>query len=509
MLEKILLKNNVGFIRAEIKDMHDEWELIRDCLIGETAVKLKTTKYLPYPSSVKCDDGTVDNDLYEQYITRANFLNTTRRTIYHLLGEVFIKPPVVEVEDNELIKKLLENATGNGVSLEQCAKNSLKHNIAYAYGCVILLIDEVAPNLTKAQFNAGAWRPRVKNFSPFQIRNFRIENVNGEEKLTLVVLGDETYIYDNDGFETEHVEMLHVMQLIDGKYRYREYRSKNIAGTTISVGNYELYREYYPTDAHGQHLNAIPCFFFGMENNNPYPDVPIMYDLASLNIAHYRNSADYEQTMFIAGQATLVLTGSNSETTYSTDDAKEPTIKMGVNRAILLKNGGTAALLQAKSDTGLFEAMDTKEKQMAALGARFLKTSDVVKTAYQVKVENPAQSTILGNCAANVANAYTDLLKFAHVICGLDPNNVRFELNTDFEYNRVGSEEITTATNCYITGGISFKEWRDVLRRARLASEDDEVVLKEVEKRKAEEAQKAQQQSTGENAGTGNNETIE
>ena len=503
----VLLNNNVGFIRPEIKDMHDEWELIRDCLIGETAVKSKTIKYLPYPSSVKCDDGSIDVDLYDQYITRANFLNTTRRTIYNLLGEVFIKPPVVEVEDNKLIKKLLENATGNGVSLEQCAKNSLKHNIAYAYGCVILLVDEVAPNLTKAQFNAGAWRLRVKNFSPFQIRNFRIENVNGEEKLTLVVLGDETYIYDSDGFETERVEMLHVMQLIDGKYRYREYRSKNVAGTTLSVGNYELYREYYPTDAHGQHLDTIPCFFFGMENNNPYPDVPIMYDLASLNIAHYRNSADYEQTMFIAGQATLVLTGSNSETTYSVDDDKEPTIKMGVNRAILLKNGGTASLLQAKSDTGLFEAMDTKEKQMAALGARFLKTSDVVKTAYQVKVENPAQSTILGNCASNVANAYNDLLKYCHVICGLQSENVRFELNTDFEYNRVGSEEITTATNCYINGGISFKEWRDVLRRARLASDDDEVVLQEVEKRKATEAQKTQTSGTAETSTDENTNT--
>jgi len=296
------------------------------------------------------------------------------------------------------------------------------------------------------------------------------------------------------------------MQIVDGKYRYRECRSKNVAGLKISVGSYELYREYFPTDAYGNMLDTIPCFFFGMENNNPYPDIPIMYDLASLNIAHYRNSADYEQTMFIAGQSTLVLTGANNETTYSVD-SKEPTIKLGVNRAILLKNGGTATLLQAKSNTGLFEAMDTKEKQMAALGAKFLKTSDVVKTAYQVKVENPSQSTILGNCAANVARAYTDLLKYCHVICGKEPEKARFELNTDFEYNRVGSEEITTATNCYLSGGISFKEWRDVLRRARLASEEDEIVLQEVETRKAETAQKTQTENTSGNASGDENNT--
>lgn len=482
------LNKGVTFIRPEIEDMYPEWELIRDCLKGETAVKNAGIKYLPYPSSVECKGAEVDQNLYAAYKKRANFLNTTRRTIYHLLGEVFIKPPVVNVASDKLIKKLVENATGAGVSIEQCAKNSLKHNLAYAYGCVVLMLDTVESNLTVAEFEKGAWRPKVKNFSPFKIRNFRIETVNGEDKLTLVVLGDNAYTFDGDGFESASVGVLHVFQLINGICVYKEYRDGVFTDTKIKTGAYELYRTYTPTDKFGNPLDTIPCWFFGMENNNPYPDVPVMYDLATLNIAHYRNSADYEQNMFVAGQSTLVVTGADNEASYNSDD-DEPTIKLGVNRAIMLKNGGTATLLQAKADSGLAEAMLTKEKQMSALGAKFLKTSDVVKTAYQVKVENPSQSTILGNCAANVATAYCDLLKFAHRICGLDDTDVRFELNTDYEYNRVGSEEIVTATNCYLNGGISFTEWREVLRRARLANEDDETVLAEVQKREAEKVQ--------------------
>ena len=34
-----------------------------------------------------------------------------------------------------------------------------------------------------------------------------------------------------------------------------------------------------------------------------------MYDLAVLNIAHYRNSADYEESCFVTGQPTVWASG--------------------------------------------------------------------------------------------------------------------------------------------------------------------------------------------------------
>lgn len=76
-----------------------------------------------------------------------------------------------------------------------------------------------------------------------------------------------------------------------------------------------------------------------MENNNPYPDNAIMYDLATLNISHYRNSADYEETMFVVGQATLFVSGLQDQ-----NNGKSPTIKLGVDGGINLKNGGTCGL---------------------------------------------------------------------------------------------------------------------------------------------------------------------
>ena len=212
-----------------------------------------------------------------------------------------------------------------------------------------------------------------------------------------------------------------------------------------------------------------------------------MYDLASVNISHYRNSADYEQTMFVAGQPTLVLSGLN----VPKEVGSETEIKLGVNRALLLKNGGTASLVQARAETGLIEAMTKKEAYMVSFGAKFLDEDVIVKTAYQVKTENGSQKSILTNCTDNVSTAYTAALKYIHKICGYSDEKVEMSLNTDFEYNKVGAEELTNAATLYEKGLITFGEFRAVARRAKLATEDDEAALKEIEERLQSQTNKA------------------
>ena len=128
------VKQGVTFERKEIVAKKKQWRLIRDCLEGELTIKDKGTLYLPYPSTSKPDCEKVEDSRYKAYKDRAVFLNVTRRTLYELMAQVFIKPPVVNSAENDLIKYMIENATGNGVSLNQCAKQSLNYALAYAQG---------------------------------------------------------------------------------------------------------------------------------------------------------------------------------------------------------------------------------------------------------------------------------------------------------------------------------------------------------------------------------------
>lgn len=469
----IQLKTGVAFIRKEIAKKRKEWLVIRDCLEGEVAIKAKGTQYLPYPSTKTDDCKNENHPRYIAYKDRANFMNVTRRTIYELLAQVFIKNPIIDVNNSKIMELLLENATGNGVSLEQCAKTSLKYALAYAYGGILVDFPETS-QLSVKEYNEGLYRPTITPYSPFSIRNFRVEDFGAEERLTLVVLHENFWEYDNDGFEVAEKEQLRVLRLDEnGEYVQHIYRGENY---NLDGKAHGWKKEFTikPTNADGKPINKIPFFFIGMENNNPYPDNPIMYDLATLNISHYRNSADYEETMFVAGQATLFISGLK-------DNDETPTIKMGVDGGIVMKNGGTCGLLQAKADSGLAESMEKKEKAMAKFGAKFLETDNVAKTAYQVKVENPSQGSILANCADNVSSAYTNALKFAHTLINVDDKDVKFELNTDFEYNRVGTDEQNQVIGAWTAGAISFEEMRSVLRRAGVAFQENDVALTQIE----------------------------
>ena len=145
----------VGFIRKEIASKRNEWAVIRDCLEGEQTIKGKGFTYLPYPSTNSRDDNC-DNETDPRYIAykdRANFMNVTRRTIYELLAQVFIKTPVVNVNDSKIMQLLLDNASGNGISLEQCAKTSLKYSLSYAYSGVIVDFPSTEKSISVKDYN--------------------------------------------------------------------------------------------------------------------------------------------------------------------------------------------------------------------------------------------------------------------------------------------------------------------------------------------------------------------
>lgn len=456
----------VAFVRPEINKMRNMWRVIRDCILGEEAIKDKTTQYLPYPSNEyrECDPKL--DMRYKVYLQRAVFVNSVGYTLYELLGQVFIKDPTIQVRSDKDIQALVNNATGNGISLIQCAKQSLQYTLAYAYSGILVDFPETNGAISKADYEKNNIRPTITPYSPFEITNFRIEDVGAEEKLSLVVLRENYNEVQSDGFEFKTKRQYRVLRLINGEYVQQLYRS-----TSDNVQDYKLYSTIKPKDVDGKPFNSIPFYFIGMENNNPYPDNPIMYNLASMNIAHYRNSADYENTMFITGQATLAISGLYKK--HEEADNRERRIKLGSEHAIAMENGGTATLLQAKSDSGLHEAMNDKLLMMAKFGAKFLEQNKVVKTAYQVKVENTSQSSILGTCVLNVSNAYENALKMAYRFCGYrDSEDIKFEINTDFEYNRIGSDEQNTVINAWISGAISFAELRMFLNRAKVIEPD-------------------------------------
>lgn len=471
---------NVSFIRYELSVLLPLYYLIRDCLSGEPTIKAAKTKYLPMPSV--SGDTKEDAKRYESYLGRAVFYNVTRHTLGGLLGQVFMRDPVIKIGKD--LEPVVNNATGTGVSLVQEAKRAVSYVLSYARAGVFVDFPNTGGELTQADINAGKGNPTINVASPFNIINWRVKPDGSLDKLSLIVMAESYQLFD-DGFEIKNALQFRVMYLdAAGLYVQEIWREPNNPsiwdGRTMpknKIFQRVDHETTMPTDAQGNRFTEIPFWFIGTENNDPNPDQPNMYDLSSINVAHYRNSADYEESCFVMGQPTVVMTGLTQEWV---EKVLKGTVAFGARGGIPLPQGASAAILQAGENTMIKEAMETKERQMVALGAKLVEQKEVQRTAFETKVDTTASSSILASSTKNVSVAFENALKWATKFTGGNPDTIEFKLNTDFDIAAMTPEERNQAINEWQKGAITWTEMRTALRRGGSATEDDAKAKTEI-----------------------------
>lgn len=448
----------VNYIKDSLKVMLPQYNLISDCISGEVAVKAAREKYLPMPEG--CRDTEEGMQRYENYLKRALFYNVTRRTMLGLLGTMFSKEYTLNIDSK--LKPVISDATGEGVPFEQLVKQVASYVIAYSRAGVLVDFPETDGAVSVEDLTSGKIRPTLYAYTPNDIINWRTESYGSEEKLSLVVL-DETYILSDDGFEIKEAKQYRVLRLVDGVYVTEIWRKDS------NRVDYGMVSRFIPTDSNGLPFDTIPFVFIGGVNNDSSIDNPNLYDIAAVNIAHYRNSADYEESCFIVGQPTPVLTGLTEDWVEEVLDSK---ISFGSRGGIMLPVGGDAKLLQAQPNSMAFEAMGHKEKQMVALGARLVDSKTVEKTATEVTIDNSTQISTLATIAQNVSNAITKTLEYAGRFIGATAKPL-FKLSTDYNFARMSAQERISLVDEWQKGAISFNEMRGELKKVGIVLDEN------------------------------------
>ncbi|MBL1375593.1 hypothetical protein JL924_19125, partial [Acinetobacter baumannii] len=100
----------VYYQRTELANVIDKYRLIRDCLNGAKAVKARGELYLPKPNPTDTSDD--NKKRYDAYKRRAVFVATTSRTLLGMLGQVFERPPVVEIPNS--LDMMKNDVSGSG-----------------------------------------------------------------------------------------------------------------------------------------------------------------------------------------------------------------------------------------------------------------------------------------------------------------------------------------------------------------------------------------------------------
>ena len=480
--------DDVTFKRSELTTMLARYGIIRDCV--QQTVKARGELYLPKPNPT---DKTGENAArYTAYLERAVFYGVTGRTLGGMVGQVYARDPEITVP--ALLKAVVADATGSGLSLLQLSKDAMRDVIGLGREGIFVDYPKTAGATTRKQLLDGEVRPTFTIYAPENIINWRTTRRGAKTVLSMIVLLE---IVEVEGaFSVDKLEQYRVLRLADGLYVQEVWRLMDVprapSGTLPSAGTtaakaWQIVDRSMPVDSKGFPFTELPFSFIGAINNDATIDEPPLYDLSELNVSHYRNSADYEEASFIVGQPTPWFSGLTQE--WVEEVFKGP-ILLGSRAAIPLPENSQAGLLQVSPNIMPLEAMKHKEAQMVALGARLVENRAVRRTLGEVKDSNAAETSILASCANNVSAAFTAALVWAGRFVGAAAEGISFKLNTEFALTTMAADERNALIADMQAGAVSWTEVRTALRRAGVATADDEKAKAEITKWLADAAER-------------------
>ncbi len=393
------------------------WTMTRDAVRGAVSVKEKKHKYLPVPDNSSGDErkGT-ETVRYRQYIKRALFTNFTGRTKNALVGAAFRKEPNVYIPEG--IDYLIDDATGDGLSLNQLAKDELSNLLETGRSVFLVDYPQADDNLTAEQVSQMDLKASIIPYTAEQVINWKTDVVNGKRLLTSVVIA-ENYLEPLDEFDHSSKVQYRVLRLKPDGYTQQIYRED------------EPYtNEFYPKRADGSNWSEIPLIFVGSKNNDSTIDDAPLADIAEVNLAHYRNSADYEESCFLVGQPTLFITHSLSTEQFQSYNPQG--VKLGSRAGHVLGETGSATLLQANENQLVMEAMKAKENQMIAIGARIITDQADRETAEAARIRFASENSVLGDLVYNLSEALEKCIRWVGDFMGVEANDAEFEINREF-----------------------------------------------------------------------------
>lgn len=458
---------SVDFQHPDYQANIDTWTLISDAVAGERAVKAGGTTYLPKPNPT--DTSAANAKRYEQYVARAVYYNFPGRTLQTLVGAAFRKIPVLEVSGG--LEYVEGDISGTGVSIYQQAQEALSLTLQHGRCGILIEYPRTDAPVSRADQIARGLHARTALYPASAIINWSTVRVGSRQLLGLVVLRESAQIPDADGFGFESVPQLRVMRLAESAVTAEVWRLIN--------GEWIVHEAAVPVlDSSGRPLTEIPFLFVGASANTFEVDRSPLEDIARMAIAHYRNSADYEESVFFAGQVQPVLSGLSEQWR---DHMEKQGLYIGSRAPLLLPEGGSYQLAQAAENQPALEAMRHKEKLLAALGARLLEPGGAVKTATEAQGDSEAEHSVLSLAVSNVSEAYTAALAIMAAFNGSGDGVLA--INQDFTANMLAPDMLAQQLAAVLAGKMPQSDLWENMRRAGLIdpAKTDEQVQAEVD----------------------------
>jgi hypothetical protein len=440
--------NDITYNRIPAKVLK-RWKTVRDVCGDGEELRDPKADYLPYLNRDDTSDENIERN--RAYRERAVLYGATGFTLAGLIGLAFRHQPKHALP--EKLKYLLKNADGAGVSIYQQSQAALANVLGP--GRHGLYTD----------FSSELKRPNIKAYLAEDIINWRHKTVGGKTVLSLVVLREDIQV--EDGYATNTESQWRELFLNDkGQCACRLWQlddAKKPVVVLVQDAEGRMVSELVLRSVKAP-LDYIPFEFVGSQNNDASIDESPLYSLAKVNVGHFRNSADYEDAAFMHGQSQFWISGLTEEWR---DHLEKQGMYIGARKPMLLPVDGACGFAQAQPNMVAKEAMEHKEAQMVALGARLIDKKSAVKTATQSEGEREASTSILALCVSNVSEAYQRSIRSCarYLDITLPEGEDLFEINQDFTTVSNDPLTISALVGAWQQGLMAKEDVRSYFRR--------------------------------------------
>jgi hypothetical protein len=328
-----------------------DWRLLRDCDIGERAIKEAGQRYLR-----KLSDQT-DTE-YEHYLERAMFPNITRRTVDDFTSMVLHRDIEIELPGVEDLTPELDEITHEGQPFTAFAAKVIRETILMGrYGALV----DAMPDGSRVY---------IAGYPTESILNVRTGYLGGIRQPTMIALEEVVESWD-DPYAAEERRIYRTLEMVPGDLQ--QVYQQNMWSPDAS-GNYPDVADASPQIAvQGQPVASIPFVFFGAKGTTSEVQRSPMLDIALLNLHLYRFLADLNWGLHFTALPTPVISGAVGTTPGTARRGAAGDRPVPVWE---LDAGATATMLEFTGSglTFLENAVKNTQDTMRVLGARMIST---------------------------------------------------------------------------------------------------------------------------------------
>jgi hypothetical protein len=374
---------------------------------------------------------------HEERLQRGYFFNMVKRTTDSMVGTIMRKPYIADVDP----------AIHDNLTFGTFISNIIQGVITQ--GRVGILVD----------YDEQLQRPKLIQYDNENIINWRDDH-------SLIVLKQHTFREnEKDHYKLDEVELYRELYLDqDGFYQVRVWEE-------IADEKYVVIDEFTPT-RRGQPLTFIPFVSVTPYDIMMSCDEPVVYNLAQINISHYKSVLDIEHGAHFTALPQPYIAG-DLNNQYGSQ------FFVGATHLLVLDPGTQVGYLEF-SGAGLDaieKRIDIKHQEMTALGAQLMSPKRGIESADALTIRSTAQTASLINIARSVENAFHVILQY--VAYWEQPQltelpEVKFELNKDFVDTTLSAADMKVLMDLYLNGTISQETYLENLFHGEITPDVEE-----------------------------------